>query len=166
MRVRGGIRSLSLTLSRSPVTCSISDDGTQAIARVQRLQRLRRRLHAVELVRDKVLERDLTLDSFLDEHWHRIARLPAANCEARHVSAASSAMHSRGADTHAVRAIGYVGGAHAVPVQHRPVMNWNGRVAISLPEAATPMMVSLPHPRCAASSAERITSVLPVQSNV
>mmetsp|Transcript_41148 Transcript_41148/g.113092 ORF Transcript_41148/g.113092 Transcript_41148/m.113092 type:complete len:349 (-) Transcript_41148:500-1546(-) len=55
---------------------------------------------------------------------------------------------------------------NAVPVHLRPVMNWNGRVAISLPAAATPMIVQWPQPRCAASSAVRMTSVLPVQSNV
>ena len=54
----------------------------------------------------------------------------------------------------------------AVPRQRRPVMNWKGRVAISLPLAATPMMQHWPQPRCAASSAARITSVFPVQSKV
>ena len=54
----------------------------------------------------------------------------------------------------------------AVPPHLRPVMNWKGRVLISLPDAATPIRQHSPQPRCAVSSAERITSVLPVQSNV
>ena len=37
----------------------------------------------------------------------------------------------------------------AVPFQHRPVTNWKGRVPISFPAAATPMMQDSPHPRCA-----------------
>src|SRR4051794_7812611 len=35
----------------------------------------------------------------------------------------------------------------AVPRQTRPVTSWNGRVAISWPEAATPMMIDSPQPR-------------------
>ena len=31
----------------------------------------------------------------------------------------------------------------AVPFQTRPVTSWNGRVAISCPEPATPMMIAL-----------------------
>ena len=54
----------------------------------------------------------------------------------------------------------------AVPCQTRPVTSWNGRVAISLPASATPMMIDLPQPRWQASSAWRITVVLPVQSKV
>ena len=52
------------------------------------------------------------------------------------------------------------------PRQLRPVTSWKGRVAISLPASATPMMMLVPQPRWQASSAVRITSVLPVQSNV
>ena len=54
----------------------------------------------------------------------------------------------------------------AVPPHLRPVMNWKGRVEISLPLAATPIMVHEPQPRWADSSADRMTSVLPVQSKV
>jgi hypothetical protein len=55
---------------------------------------------------------------------------------------------------------------NAVPFHTRPVTSWNGRVAISLPDSATPMTTLVPHPRCAHSSAVRITSVLPVQSKL
>lgn len=34
----------------------------------------------------------------------------------------------------------------AVPFHTRPVTNWNGRVEISFPAAATPMMMDSPHP--------------------
>lgn len=34
----------------------------------------------------------------------------------------------------------------ALPCHLRPVTSWNGRVEISLPAAATPMMVETPHP--------------------
>jgi hypothetical protein len=34
----------------------------------------------------------------------------------------------------------------AVPTQRRPVTSWKGRVAISLPDAATPMTQLVPHP--------------------
>ena len=36
---------------------------------------------------------------------------------------------------------------NAVPRQLRPVTSWNGRVAISLPASATPMMIEVPQPR-------------------
>src|SRR5438309_6399532 len=36
---------------------------------------------------------------------------------------------------------------NAVPRQLRPVTNWNGRVAISLPDSATPMTMLVPQPR-------------------
>ena len=39
-------------------------------------------------------------------------------------------------------------------------------VLISLPDSATPITIDSPQRRCAASSAWRITTVLPVQSNV
>src|SRR5262245_52045730 len=35
----------------------------------------------------------------------------------------------------------------AVPFQARPVTSWKGRVAISAPEGATPMMMDWPQPR-------------------
>lgn len=35
---------------------------------------------------------------------------------------------------------------NAVPFQTRPVTSWNGRVEISCPAAATPMMTDVPHP--------------------
>ena len=35
----------------------------------------------------------------------------------------------------------------AVPRHTRPVTSWNGRVAISWPDAATPMIVYSPQPR-------------------
>jgi hypothetical protein len=53
-----------------------------------------------------------------------------------------------------------------VPFQTRPVTSWNGRVEISCPAAATPMMIDWPQPRWHASSAWRMTSVLPVASKV
>src|SRR5262249_8502023 len=49
----------------------------------------------------------------------------------------------------------------AVPFQTRPVTSWNGRVAISVPAGATPMMMDWPQPRWLASSAWRITVTLP-----
>ena len=39
---------------------------------------------------------------------------------------------------------------NAVPFQTRPVTSWNGRVAISWPAPATPMMTLTPQPRVAA----------------
>ena len=36
----------------------------------------------------------------------------------------------------------------AVPIQVRPVTSWNGRVEISWPAPATPMITDLPQPRC------------------
>ena len=42
----------------------------------------------------------------------------------------------------------------------------DGRVAISFPASATPMMMLVPQPRWQHSSAVRMTSVLPVASNV
>lgn len=41
----------------------------------------------------------------------------------------------------------------ADPFHVRPVTNWNGRVDISFPAAATPIMQDTPQPLCAASSA-------------
>src|ERR1700758_1029338 len=55
---------------------------------------------------------------------------------------------------------------NALPLQTRPVRSWNGRVAISLPASATPITTDPPQPRWQASSAWRITVVLPVQSKV
>jgi hypothetical protein len=52
----------------------------------------------------------------------------------------------------------------AVPFHTLPVTSWNGRVAISWPDSATPMMMDWPQPRWQHSSAWRITCVLPVQS--
>src|SRR3954454_8312382 len=55
---------------------------------------------------------------------------------------------------------------NAVPFQTRPVTSWNGRVEISLPDSATPITTETPQPRWHASSACRMTVVLPVQSKV
>src|SRR5712671_6332149 len=55
---------------------------------------------------------------------------------------------------------------NAVPFHTRPVTSWNGRVAISFPASATPMMTETPQPRWQHSSAWRITVVFPVQSKV
>ena len=55
---------------------------------------------------------------------------------------------------------------NAVPRQIRPVTNWNGRVLISAPAGATPIIMLSPQPLCAASRAVRITLTLPVASNV
>lgn len=41
----------------------------------------------------------------------------------------------------------------AVPFQVRPVTSWKGRVEISCPAAATPMMMLVPHPLWQASKA-------------
>jgi len=54
----------------------------------------------------------------------------------------------------------------AVPFQTRPVTSWKGRVAISAPAGATPMMMDWPQPRWQASSAWRMTVTLPLQSKV
>ena len=43
----------------------------------------------------------------------------------------------------------------AVPFQVRPVTSWNGRVEISCPAAATPMMVDTPQPLWQLSRAAR-----------
>src|SRR5450755_319779 len=54
----------------------------------------------------------------------------------------------------------------AVPFQMRPVTSWNGRVLISLPAPATPMITDPPQPRWVHSSAWRISSVLPTHSKL
>src|SRR3546814_20424880 len=53
----------------------------------------------------------------------------------------------------------------AVPSHLRPVTSWNGRVLISCPAPATPMITDWPQPRCAHSNAPRITLTLPMHSN-
>ena len=55
---------------------------------------------------------------------------------------------------------------NALPFHTRPVTSWNGRVLISLPLSATPMMIDVPQPRWQHSSACRMTVVLPVQSKL
>ena len=52
----------------------------------------------------------------------------------------------------------------AVPRHTRPVTSWKGRVAISCPAPATPMMTLSPHPLWQHSRAWRITSTLPMHS--
>ena len=52
----------------------------------------------------------------------------------------------------------------AEPIQRRPVTSWKGRVEISCPAAATPMMVETPQPLWQHSSAWRISVVLPTHS--
>ena len=52
----------------------------------------------------------------------------------------------------------------AVPVQERPVTSWKGRVLISVPAGATPMMTLLPQPRTQHSSAARMSATLPTHS--
>ena len=54
---------------------------------------------------------------------------------------------------------------NAVPRHTRPVTSWNGRVLISCPLPATPMMMLSPHPLWQHSSAWRITLTLPMHSN-
>ena len=54
----------------------------------------------------------------------------------------------------------------AVPRQLRPVTSWKGRVLISSPAPATPMMMLSPQPRWVHSSAWRITLVLPMHSKL
>jgi hypothetical protein len=52
----------------------------------------------------------------------------------------------------------------AVPRHTRPVTSWNGRVLISCPAPATPMMMLSPQPLWQHSSAWRITCTLPMHS--
>mmetsp|Transcript_20809 Transcript_20809/g.79782 ORF Transcript_20809/g.79782 Transcript_20809/m.79782 type:complete len:326 (+) Transcript_20809:880-1857(+) len=52
----------------------------------------------------------------------------------------------------------------AEPSHFRPVTNWNGRVEISAPAGATPMMMLRPQPLCVHSSAWRISCTLPTHS--
>ena len=47
-----------------------------------------------------------------------------------------------------------------------PVTSWKGRVLISAPASATPMMMLRPQPLCVHSSAWRITFVLPMHSKL
>lgn len=54
----------------------------------------------------------------------------------------------------------------AEPSHLRPVTSWNGRVEISCPAPATPMTTLWPQPRCAHSSAARITLTLPMHSKL
>ena len=53
---------------------------------------------------------------------------------------------------------------NAEPRHTRPVTSWNGRVAISSPAPATPMMTLSPQPLWQHSSAWRITWTLPMHS--
>lgn len=55
---------------------------------------------------------------------------------------------------------------NAVPFHVRPVTSWNGRVLISVPEAATPTMTDTPQPLAADSRAARIVLTLPTHSKV
>ena len=55
---------------------------------------------------------------------------------------------------------------NAVPFHTRPVTSWNGRVEISWPAPATPMMTLTPQPRWQHSSAWRISSTLPTHSKL
>ena len=55
---------------------------------------------------------------------------------------------------------------NAVPFQTRPVTSWNGRVEISWPALATPMMTETPQPLCQHSNAWRITFTLPMHSKL
>jgi hypothetical protein len=54
----------------------------------------------------------------------------------------------------------------ALPRQFRPVTSWNGRVAISWPAPATPMMTLVPQPLWQHSSAWRMTLTLPMHSKL
>ncbi len=54
----------------------------------------------------------------------------------------------------------------AEPSHLRPVTSWKGRVLISAPASATPMMMLRPQPLCVHSSAWRITVVLPMHSKL
>ena len=53
----------------------------------------------------------------------------------------------------------------ADPFHTRPVTSWNGRVEISAPDGATPIMIDSPQPRWQHSSACRIVCMLPMHSN-
>jgi hypothetical protein len=55
---------------------------------------------------------------------------------------------------------------NAEPFQTLPVTSWNGRVEISCPEPATPMITETPQPRWQHSSAWRITFTLPMHSKL
>ncbi len=55
---------------------------------------------------------------------------------------------------------------NAVPCHTRPVTSWNGRVRISWPAPATPMIVDTPQPRWQHSSAWRMRSTLPTHSKL
>ena len=55
---------------------------------------------------------------------------------------------------------------NAVPFHTRPVTSWNGRVWISCPAPATPMITDTPQPRWQHSSACRISSTLPTHSKL
>ena len=55
---------------------------------------------------------------------------------------------------------------NAEPRHTRPVTSWKGRVAISSPAPATPMMTDSPHPLWQLSSAARIRPTLPTHSKV
>ena len=55
---------------------------------------------------------------------------------------------------------------NAVPFHTRPVTSWNGRVVISCPAPATPMITDTPQPRWQHSSAWRINCTLPTHSKL
>lgn len=54
----------------------------------------------------------------------------------------------------------------ADPFHVLPVTNWNGRVEISCPAAATPIIIDVPQPLWQASNACRINVTFPTHSNV
>src|SRR5690606_41081481 len=55
---------------------------------------------------------------------------------------------------------------NAVPFHTRPVTSWNGRVLISWPAPATPMITETPQPRWQHSSAWRMRLTLPTHSKL
>merc|ERR1719443_2585588 len=59
---------------------SIRHDGTQAIARMQRLHGFKGALDALEPMRNVLVEREMALLVILDERRHLRAALPATEC--------------------------------------------------------------------------------------
>ena len=143
---------------RGTASTLVDDDGAQAVARVQRVEGVVGRFDAPEGMRDERVDLELALHVTVDELGHVGARLPPSEGGA-HPPATGDQLEGARRDLLRARAAGRAG-------ERRRRGDARRRGVSTFPAAATPMTHEVPQPRCALSSAARMTSVLPVQSNV
>lgn len=86
-----------------------------------------------------VVHRELALEVVVDE----TRKSEGGDKRKPSVEAQEMPLRPRERETHSVRPLTP---PNADPCHLRPVTSWNGRVEISLPAAATPMMVETPQP--------------------